>query len=89
MASLLCPSAALTLRSSQFLQQCLGLLQVGGVKVLGELVEQLVLEIGEGIFVEGKLPLEGPVGHPAAPLQHGDGSVKNLFKGHRPPSIGQ
>jgi hypothetical protein len=52
-------------------------------------VEQLVLEIGEGIFVEGKLPLEGTVGHPAAPLQHGNRLVQDLFKGYRPPSIGR
>src|SRR5215475_1911115 len=35
-ASLLCPSAALTLRSPQLVQQGLGLLQVDGVKPLGE-----------------------------------------------------
>ena len=52
-------------------------------------IEQFVLEIGEGLVVEGKLPLEGPVGHPAAPLQHGDRLVKDLFKGHCPPSRGR
>jgi hypothetical protein len=52
-------------------------------------IEQLVLEIGEGIVVEGKLSLQGTIGHPTAPLQHGDRLVKDLFKGHRPPSIGR
>ena len=46
-------------------------------------VKQLVFEIVEGVLVEGKLPLEGTIGHPAAPLQHGQGVVEHLLKGHR------
>jgi hypothetical protein len=30
-------------------------------------VEQFVCEIAEGIIVEGKLPLESPIRHPATP----------------------
>jgi hypothetical protein len=43
--------------------------------------ESFILEIGEDIFVEGKLPLEGPVSHPAAPLKHSERLVKDLFTG--------
>jgi hypothetical protein len=49
-------------------------------------VEQLVLEIVEDVLVQGKLPLEGAIGHPAAPLKHGYGLVENLLKGHYRPS---
>jgi hypothetical protein len=52
-------------------------------------IEEFVLKIVEGILVQGKLPLEGAVGHPAAPLKHGYGLVEDLLKGHRPPSLGR
>jgi hypothetical protein len=50
-------------------------------------VEQLVLQIVESILVEGKLSLEGTIGHSAAPLKHGDRLLKDLLKGHRQPSL--
>src|SRR5215475_5348420 len=34
-------------------------------------VEKLVFEIVEGVLIQGKLSLEGAIGYPAAPLQHG------------------
>jgi hypothetical protein len=50
-------------------------------------VEQLVFEIAEGIFVEGKLPLPGAVGQAPSALEHGYRLVENLLKGHRPPFL--
>jgi hypothetical protein len=42
-------------------------------------VEQLVLEIVEDVLVQGKLPLEGAIGYPAAPLKPSDGLVEDLL----------
>jgi hypothetical protein len=48
-------------------------------------VEEFGREIGKGGLVQGKLALEGAIGHAAAPLEHGGGVVQELFKGHDAP----
>ena len=50
-------------------------------------VQELVLEVVQRRVVELKLPLQGAVGHPAAPLQHGNGLIQHLLKGHPPSSL--
>ena len=36
--------------------------------------------------IEMKLALEGPIRHPAPALEHVEGAIQHLLKGHRPPS---
>ena len=49
-------------------------------------LDEFVLEIIEGVIVQLELPLERAIGHPAATLEHGQGLVENLLKGHGRPS---
>ena len=50
-------------------------------------VEEFVLQIIEDILLQLELPLEGTIGDPATPLEHGHGLLEHLLKGHRPPSL--
>src|SRR6516162_1055885 len=53
---------------------------------MGLRVQEFVLQCGELLIIQRELELEGPIGHPPAPLHHGDRLVQDLLKGHRPPS---
>src|SRR5262245_38914346 len=55
-------------------------------RTCGWAIEEFVLEIIEGVLIQLKLPLEGAIGHPATPLQHGHRLVQYLLKGHPPSS---
>jgi hypothetical protein len=46
-----------------------------------------VFEVFEVILIEVELPPEDTIRNPATPLQHGDCLVKDLLKGHSPPSL--
>ena len=48
-------------------------------------IAQLCNEIGQGVIIQLELPLEGTIGHPAAPLEQGDRLVQHLLKGHGSP----
>src|SRR5215510_15613108 len=54
---------------------------------MGLRVQEFVLQCGELLIIQRELELEGPIGHPPAPLHHGDRLVENVLKGHRPPSL--
>ena len=56
---------------------------------MGLRVQEFVLQGGELLIIQRELELEGPIGHPPAPLHHGDRLVENLLKGHRLPSRGR
>jgi hypothetical protein len=45
-------------------------------------VQERILEVVQRRIVELKLPLQSAVGHPAAPLQHDNGLIQHLLKGH-------
>jgi hypothetical protein len=50
-------------------------------------ITQLSEEIGQGLRIQMELSLKGTIGHPPAPLEHGDRLVEDLFKGHHHPSL--
>ena len=50
-------------------------------------LNKFVLQIFQGRVVELELPLKGAVGQASTPLEHGDGVVEDLLKGHRHPSL--
>ena len=49
-------------------------------------LDELDLEIVEGVIVQVELPFERAIGHAASTLEHGQGLVHNLLEGHRRPS---
>jgi hypothetical protein len=52
-------------------------------------IEELLLEVVQRRIVELELPLEGAISQAPPALEHRYGLVKDLFKGHRPPSRGR
>jgi hypothetical protein len=46
----------------------------------------LLLEVVQRRVIELKLALQGPIGQAPPALEHGYRLVKDLLKGHRPPS---
>jgi len=49
-------------------------------------LDELDLEIIEGVIIQVELPFEHAIGHTASTLKHGQGSVHNLLESHRQPS---
>jgi hypothetical protein len=49
-------------------------------------LDELDLEIVEGVIVQVELPFERAIGHAASTVEHGQGLVHNLLEGHRRPS---
>ena len=49
-------------------------------------VQEFVLEIFEGVIIQGELPFERAIGDAAAPLEHGNYVIENLLEGHGRPS---
>ena len=45
-------------------------------------VNEFLLQIFQGRVLELKVPLEHPAGDPTAALQHREGLIHHLFKGH-------
>src|SRR5215510_3274903 len=87
-ASLLCPSATLTLRSPQLVQQGLGLAEVGGVRPLGEPAIHLGQQLAG--FLALALLLPQPAQTQGGPqlerlgllaAGHGEGLVETFFCG--------
>jgi hypothetical protein len=62
--------------------------QDGAILINGHLLglDELDLEIVEGVIVQVELPFERAIGHAASTLEHGQGLVHNLLEGHRRPS---
>ena len=46
-------------------------------------VNEFLLQVLQGRIIELEVPLEHPVGDPTAALQHREGLIHHLFKGHR------
>ena len=59
------------------------------VNHMGLRVQEFVLQRGQLLIIQCELELEGPIGHPPAPLHHGKRLVENLLKSHCPPSRGR
>ncbi len=45
-------------------------------------LDKLGLEIFEVVIIEIELPFEGTIGHAASTLEHGNGLIQKLLKGH-------
>jgi hypothetical protein len=50
-------------------------------------LDELDLQVFEGLIIELELPLKRAIRDSSSPLDHGQGLVKDLLKGHRPPSL--
>ena len=63
--------------------------QTAAVLDNGRRIEEGLFQVGQGVVVEGELPLERAVGQATATLEHRSRLVEDLLKSHRPPSLGR